>query len=140
MTSDFVLDALEQAKYARKADDDKELVSHSERVSQGVFNQYLSIRYTDRLLEAGIKASVGTAGDSYDNALAETINGLYKSELIHLRGPWKTKAAVEMATLEWVAWFNNKCLLSSIGYVQPAETDKIYYRQQQCEVLEGEVF
>lgn len=134
MTSDFVLDALEQAIYARKTGDDKELVHHSDRGSQ-----YLSIRYTDRLVEAGIKASVGTTGDSYDNALAETINGLYKTELIHHRGPWKTKAAVEMATLEWVAWFNNKRLLSSIGYIPPAEAEQNYDRQKQFEVLESEV-
>jgi len=134
MTSDFVLDALEQAIYARKPGDDEELVHHSDRGSQ-----YLSIRYTDRLVEAGIKASVGTTGDSYDNALAETINGLYKTELIHHRGPWKTKAAVEMATLEWVAWFNNKRLLGSIGYIPPAEAEQNYYRQKQFEVLESEV-
>jgi transposase InsO family protein len=123
MTSDFVLDALEQAIYARKCKNDEELVHHSDRGSQ-----YLSIRYTDRLTEAGIKASVGTTGDSYDNALAETINGLYKTELIHHRGPWKTKAAVEMATLEWVAWFNNKRLLSSIGDIPPAEAEENFYR------------
>ena len=133
MTSDFVLDALEQAIYSRKPGEDEELVHHSDRGSQ-----YLSIRYTDRLIEAGIKASVGTTGDSYDNALAETINGLYKTELIHHRGPWKTKAAVEMATLEWVAWFNNQRLLSSIGYIPPAEAEKNYYRQTQGEVLESE--
>ena len=95
MKSDFVLDALEQALYSRQPTDRDELVHHSDRGSQ-----YLSIRYTDRLSDAGIKPSVGTTGDSYDNALAETINGLYKTELIHRRGPWKTKAAVEMATLE----------------------------------------
>ena len=102
------------------------------------YTQHLSIRYTDQLIEAGIKASVGTTGDSYDNALAETINGLYKTELIHHRGPWKTKAAVEMATLEWVAWFNNQRLLSSIGYIPPAEAEKNYHKQKQCEVLESE--
>ena len=133
MTSDFVLDALEQAIYARKSGDNEELVHHSDRGSQ-----YLSIRYTDRLTEAGIKASVGTTGDSYDNALAETINGLYKTEMIHHRGPWKTKAAVEMATLEWVAWFKNQRLLSSIGYIPPAEAEMNYYRQKQSEVLENE--
>ena len=91
------------------------------------------------MIEAGIKASVGTTGDSYDNALVETINGLYKTEPIHHRGPWKTKAAVEMATLEWVAWFNNKRLLSSIGYIPPAEAEQNYDRQKQFKVLESEV-
>ena len=86
----------------------------------------MSIRCTERLLDAGIKASVGTTGDSYDNALAETTNGLYKSELIHHRSLWKTRASVEMATLEWVAWFNNKRLLSSIGCIPPAEAEMNY--------------
>jgi len=134
MTSEFVLDALEQALYARKPTNKDELVHHSDRGSQ-----YLSIRYTDRLIESGINASVGSTGDSYDNALAETINGLYKTELIHHRGPWKTKAAVEMATLEWVAWFNNKRLHSSIGYIPPAEAEENYYSQQSNVELEAEV-
>ena len=133
MASDFVLDALEQAIYARKPAEAQDLIHHSDRGSK-----YLSIRYTDRLTDAGIKASVGTTGDSYDNALAETINGLYKTELIHHRGPWKTKAAVEMATLEWVAWFNNQLLLGSIGYLPPAEAEQNYYKQKQSEVLESE--
>lgn len=98
MKSDFVLDALEQALYSRQPTDTDGLVHHSDRGSQ-----YLSIRYTDRLIDAGIKASVGSTGDSHDNALAETMNGLYKTELIHHRGPWKTKVALEMATLKWVA-------------------------------------
>ena len=123
MTSAFVLDALEQALCARKPSDKDELVHHSDRGSQ-----YLSIRYTDRLIESGIEASVGTTGDSYDNALAETINGLYKTELIHHRGPWKTKAAVEIATLEWVDWFNKKRLLSTIGYIPPMEAEENYYK------------
>ena len=91
--------------------------------------QYVSILYTERLAEAGIEPSVGSRGDSYDNALAETINGLYKAELIHRRAPWKTKEALELATLEWVAWFNHHRLLSSIGYIPPAEAEVNYYRQ-----------
>jgi putative transposase len=90
--------------------------------------QYVSIRYSERLAEAGIEPSVGSKGDSYDNALAETINGLYKAELIHRRVPWKTKEAVELATLEWVAWFNNHRLLEPIGYIPPAEAEANYYR------------
>jgi putative transposase len=97
MTTDFVLDALEQALYAREPKRDSSLIHHSDRGSQ-----YVSIRYSERLTEAGIEPSVGSKGDSYDNALAETINGLYKAELIHRRAPWKTKEAVELATLEWV--------------------------------------
>jgi transposase InsO family protein len=88
------------------------------------------------LSDAGIKPSVGTTGDSYDNALAETINGLYKTELIHRRGPWKTKAAVEIATLEWVAWFNHQRLLSSIGYISPAEAEENYHKQQSITAVE----
>jgi putative transposase len=98
MTTDFVLDALEQALYARQPERDGTLVHHSDRGSQ-----YVSIRYSERLSEAGIEPSVGSRGDSYDNALAETINGLYKTELIHRRAPWKTRESVELATLEWVA-------------------------------------
>ena len=122
MTTDFVLDALEQALYDRCPDED--LIHHSDRGSQ-----YLSIRYTERLNEAGIKPSVGSTGDSYDNALAETINGLYKAELIHRRAPWKTREAVEIATLEWVSWFNTARLLEPIGYIPPAEAEANYYRQ-----------
>jgi putative transposase len=88
-----------------------------------------TIRYSERLAEAGIEPSVGSKGDSYDNALAETVNGLYKAELIHRRAPWKTKAAVEFATLEWVSWFNNHRLLEPIGYIPPAEAEANYYRQ-----------
>ena len=102
MATDFVLDALEQALYARQPERNSSLVHHSDRGSQ-----YVSIRYSERLAEAGVEPSVGSKGDSYDNALAETINGLYKAELIHRRAPWKTKEAVELATLEWVSWFNN---------------------------------
>jgi transposase InsO family protein len=124
MRTDFVLDALEQALYARQPERAHALVHHSDRGSQ-----YVSIRYTERLAEAGIEPSVGSRGDSYDNALAETINGLYKAELIHRRAPWKSREAVELATLEWVAWFNNHRLLESIGYVPPAEAEANYYRR-----------
>ena len=124
MHTDFVLDALEQALYARQPERDGALVHHSDRGSQ-----YVSIRYSERLAEAGIEPSVGSTGDSYDNALAETINGLYKAEIIHRRGPWKTKEAVELATLEWVSWFNHHRLLEPIGYIPPAEAEANYYRQ-----------
>ena len=123
MHTDFVLDALEQALYARHPER-KALIHHSDRGSQ-----YVSIRYSERLAEAGIEPSVGSKGDSYDNALAETINGLYKTELIHRRAPWKTKAAVEVATLEWVSWFNHHRLLEPIGYIPPAEAEDLYYQQ-----------
>ena len=123
MHTDFVLDALEQALYARQPERDGALIHHSDRGSQ-----YLSIRYSERLAEAGIEPSVGRKGDSYDNALAETINGLYKAELIHRRAPWKTRAAVELATLEWVSWFNHSRLLEPIGYIPPAEAEANYYR------------
>jgi putative transposase len=124
MRTDFVLDALEQALYERKPGDDVGLIHHSDRGSQ-----YVSIRYTERLAEAGIEPSVGSAGDAYDNALAETINGLYKAEVIHRRAPWKTKESVELATLEWVAWFNLHRLLEPIGNIPPAEAEANYYRQ-----------
>jgi transposase InsO family protein len=124
MRTDFVLDALEQALYARKPERDGALIHHSDRGSQ-----YVSIRYSERLAEAGIEPSVGSKGDSYDNALAETINGLYKTELIHRRAPWKSKAAVELATLEWVSWFNHHRLLEPIGYIPPAEAEANYHRQ-----------
>jgi transposase InsO family protein len=124
MRTDFVLDALEQALYARQPERDSSLVHHSDRGSQ-----YVSIRYSERLSEAGIEPSVGSKGDSYDNALAETINGLYKAELIHRRAPWKTREAVELATLEWVSWFNHHRLLEPIGYIPPAEAEANYYRQ-----------
>jgi transposase InsO family protein len=92
--------------------------------------QYVSIRYSERLAEAGIEPSVGSTGDSYDNALAETINGLYKAELIHRRVPWKTREAVELATLEWVSWFNHHRLLEPIGYIPPAEAEANFWRDQ----------
>jgi transposase InsO family protein len=122
--TDFVLDALEQALYARRPQGSAGLIHHSDRGSQ-----YVSIRYTERLAEAGVEPSVGSVGDSYDNALAETINGLYKAELIHRRAPWKSREAVESATLEWVHWFNNHRLLEPIGYIPPAEAEQQYYQQ-----------
>ncbi|WP_375142939.1 IS3 family transposase [Aquincola tertiaricarbonis] len=125
MHTEFVLDALEQALYDRKPTEGDGLVHHSDRGSQ-----YLSIRYSERLAEAGIEPSVGSKGDSYDNALAETINGLYKAEVIHRRGPWKTKQAVELATLEWVAWFNHHRLMEPMGYIPPAEFEANYHRQR----------
>ncbi len=94
------------------------------------FTQYVSIRYSERLAEAGIEPSVGSKGDSYDNALAETINGLYKAELIHRRAPWKTKEAVELATLEWVSWFNHHRLLEPLGYIPPAEAEANAYSDE----------
>ena len=100
------------------------------------FTQYVSIRYSERLAEAGVEPSVGSKGDSYDNALAETINGLYKAELIHRRAPWKTKEAVELATLEWVAWFNTHRLLEPIGFIPPAEAEANYYRQLASQATE----
>jgi putative transposase len=118
----FVLDALEQALHDRKPVQRGGLVHHSDR---GV--QYVSIKYTERLAEAGIEPSVGSIGDSYDNALAETINGLYKAEVIHRRGPWRSFEAVEFATLEWVDWFNNRRLLEPIGNIPPAEAEERYY-------------
>ncbi len=124
MHTDFVLDALEQALYARQPGREDTLIHHSDRGSQ-----YVSIRYSERLAEAGIEPSVGSKGDSYDNALAETINGLYKAELIHRRAPWKTRESLELATLEWVSWYNHHRLLGSIGYVPPAEAEAAYYRQ-----------
>ena len=124
--ADFVLDALEQALCDRRPARQGGLVHHSDR---GV--QYVSIRYTERLAEAGSEPSVGSVGDSYDNALAETINGLFKTELIHRRGPWRSAEAVELATLEWVDWFNNRRLLEPIGNIPPAEAEARYYAQAQ---------
>ena len=118
----FVLDALEQALHERRPARRSGLVHHSDRGSQ-----YVSIRYTERLAEAGVEPSVGSVGDSYDNALAETINGLYKAEVIHRRGPWRSFEAVEFATLEWVDWFNNRRLLEPIGNIPPAEAEARYY-------------
>ncbi|MDT0636404.1 IS3 family transposase [Spectribacter hydrogenoxidans] len=122
--TDLVLDALEQALCARRLTGDSSLIHHSDR---GV--QYLSIRYTERLAESEIAPSVGSVGDSYDNALAETVIGLFKTEVIRKRGPWRNLEAVEFATLEWVDWFNRRRLLESIGYVPPAEMEAAYYAQ-----------
>ncbi|WP_155616828.1 DDE-type integrase/transposase/recombinase, partial [Xanthomonas translucens] len=122
MQTDLVLDALEQALYARKPVGPDRLIHHSDR---GV--QYVSIRYTERLVEAGLEPSVGSVGDSYDNALAETINGLYKAEVIHRTSSWRTREEVEWATLNWVDWFNNRRLLEPIGNIPPAEAEANYY-------------
>jgi putative transposase len=130
LRSDLALDALEQAIYDRPFDDIDQLVHHSDR---GV--QYLSIRYTDRLTEAGIEPSVGSIGDSYDNALAESVIGLYKTEVIRRRGPWRSLEDVEFATLEWVAWFNTHRLLEPIGYIPPVEFEESYYSHQQASAM-----
>jgi len=122
LKTDLVLDALEQALHARTGT--QGLVHHSDRGSQ-----YLSIRYTERLAEVGIASSVGSVGDSYDNALAETIIGLYKTEVIRSRGPWRNIDKVEYATLEWVDWFNHRRLLEPIGDIPPAEFEQAYYDQ-----------
>ena len=118
----FVLDALEQALHERRPAKGGGLVHQSDRGGQ-----YLSLRYTERLAEAGIAPSVGSVGGSYDNALAETVNGLFKAEVIHRRGPWRSFEAVEFATLEWVDWFNTRRLLEPIGHVPPAEAEARYY-------------
>ena len=124
LQTDFVLDALEQAIYARSRDPLTGLVHHSDRGSQ-----YLSMHYTDRLADAGIAPSVGSRGDSYDNALAESVIGLFKTEVIRRQGPWRSLEAVEFATLAWVDWFNMRRLLEPIGYVPPAEYEAQYYQQ-----------
>lgn len=118
----FVLDALEQAVHERRPAKVMGLVHHSDRGSQ-----YLSIKYSERLADAGIEPSVDSVGDSSDNALAETINGLFKAEVIHRRGPWRSVEAVEYATLEWVDWFNHRRLLEPIGSIPPAEAEANYY-------------
>ena len=123
--TDFVLDALEQALHDRRPVQKGGLIHHSDRGGQ-----YLSIRYTERLAEAGIEPSVGSVGDSYDNALAETINGLYKTELVHRQGPWRNMQDLEMATLGWVDWFNNRRLLGPIGNIPPAEAEENFYAQR----------
>ena len=128
LRSDLALDALEQALYARPASD--QLIHHSDRGSQ-----YLSIRYTEQLAEAGIEPSVGSVGDSYDNALAESVIGLYKTEVIRRRGPWRHLEAVEFATLEWVEWFNNRRLLAPIGNGPPTECEQQYYLAQKAPVM-----
>ena len=126
----FVLDALEQAVHERRPTKSMGLVHHSDRGSQ-----YLSIKYTERLAEAGIEPSVGSVGDSYDNALAETINGLFKAEVIHRRGPWRNFEGVEYATLEWVDWFYNRRLLEPIGNIPPAEAEANFYAALEPEAM-----
>jgi len=126
LQTDFVLDALEQAIYDRCGHPPAALIHHSDRGTQ-----YVSMRYTDRLADVGIAPSVGSRGDSYDNALAESVIGLYKTEVIQRRGPWRHLEAVEFATLEWVEWFNNRRLLEPIGYVPPAEYEERYDQQAQ---------
>jgi transposase InsO family protein len=125
LATDFVLDALEQAIYDRRRTGVEALVHHSDRGTQ-----YLSMRYTARLAEAGIEPSVGSRGDSYDNALAESVIGLFKTEVIQRKGPWRHLEAVEFATLTWVDWFNTRRLLEPIGYVPPAEYEARYYEQR----------
>ena len=128
LKTDLVLDALEQALYARTGTEG--LVHHSDRGSQ-----YLSIRYTERLAEAGIESSVGSVGDSYDNAMAESIIGLYKTEKIWPRGPWKNLDEVEYATLEWVDWYNNRRLLEPIGNIPPIEFEAACYEQENGQAM-----
>jgi len=125
LRSDLALNALEQAICEREQERDERLIHHSDR---GV--QYLSIRYTERLAEAGIEPSVGSKGDSYDNALAETIIGLFKTEVIHRQGPWRGFEDVEFATLNWVWWFNHHRLLEPIGYIPPVEYEEAYWRER----------
>ena len=135
LRTDLALDALEQALWARRPDTaspDRRLVHHSD-----AGGQYLSIRYTNRLTVAGIEPSVGSVGDSYDNALAESVIGLYKTELIHKRAPWKDLDQVEYATLEYVDWFNHRRLLEPIGHIPPAEKEANYHRQQKRVQLAG---
>lgn len=124
MRADFVLDALEQAWYDRQPERTDALIHDKDMGSQ-----YVSIRYSERLAEAGIEPSVGSRGDSYYIALAETINGLYKAEMLHRCAPWKTKEPLELVTLESVSWFNHHRLLEPVGYIPPAEADKNYYRR-----------
>jgi putative transposase len=125
MSADLTLDALEQALWARRVKD--KLIHHSDHGGQ-----YIAIRYTDRLDHANIDPSVGSVGDAYDNALAESVIGLYKTELIRKRAPWRTQEAVELATLEWVHWFNTKRLFEPIGNMPPAEYESIYYDEQRA--------
>lgn len=125
LRTDLALDALEQALHERRAEELDPLIHHSDRGGQ-----YVAIRYTERLAEAGIEPSVGSVGDSYDNALAESVIGLFKTEVIRRRGPWRGLEDVEFATLEWVFWFNHRRLLAPIGYVPPAEYEAAYYRAQ----------
>ena len=128
MCSDLALDALEQALWTRP--ETRQLIHHRDR---GV--QYVSISYTERLAEAGIEPSVGNVGDSYDNALAETIIGLYKAELIYKDGPWRGMQQVEFKTLDWVDWFNNRRLFEPIGNIPPVEYEEFYYQQQEAPAM-----
>jgi len=128
LRSDLALDALEQALYSRRHTGN--LIHHSDR---GV--QYVSIRYTERLAEAGIEPSVGSVGDSYDNALAESVIGLYKTEVIYRLGPWRNCEHVEFETLDWVDWFNNRRLLEPIGNIPPVEFEEIYYQSQKIPAM-----
>ena len=130
LRTDLALDALEQAIGIRRPSE--ELIHHSDRGCQ-----YLSIRYTERLAEAGLVPSVGSVGDSYDNALAETINGLFKTEVIHRCGPWRSVDEVEYAVLEWVDWFNNRRLLEPLGYLSPAAFEKAYHQHQATPAMEA---
>jgi transposase InsO family protein len=130
LRSDLALDALEQALYLRPTSDG--LVHHSDRGGQ-----YLSIRYTERLAAAGVERSVGSVGDSYDNALAESVIGLYKTEVIGPQGPWRHAEQVEFATLTWIDWFNNRRLLEPLGYTPPVEYEAAYYRQQPTPAMEA---
>jgi transposase InsO family protein len=126
----FVLDASEQALHERRPEREQGLIHHSDRGSQ-----YVSMKYTERLAEAGIEPSVGGVGDSYDNALAESINALYKAELIERRAPWRSFEAVEFATLEWVDWYNHRRLMEPLGYIPPAEAEQRYYASLECPEL-----
>ena len=138
LRTDLALDALEQALWARRpdtADPDQRLVHHSDAPLEP--GQYLSIRYTNRLTQAGIEPSVGSVGDSYDNALAESVIGLYKTELIRPRGPWRNLDQVEYATLEYVDWFNHRRLLEPIGHIPPTEKEANYHRDQNRVQLAG---
>ena len=130
LKTDIALDALEQALWSRSHTEG--LVHHSDR---GV--QYLSIRYTERLAEAGIESSVGSIGDSYDNALAESVIGLYKTEVIRREGPWKGLDDVEFATLDWVSWYNERRLLEPIGDIPPTEFEQMYYQEQPSGLVEA---
>ena len=130
LSAALALDALEQALYDRELSPRSKLIHHSDR---GV--QYLSIRYTERLCEVGIRPSVGRVGDSYDNALAETVIGLFKTEVIRQQGPWKSLEDVKFATLAWVDWFNNKRLLVPIGDIPPVEKEGEYYRKLEVSAM-----
>lgn len=130
MRTDLPLDALEMAIWGRDGQPLDGLVHHSDRGSQ-----YTSIRYTDRLVEAGAKPSVGSVGDSYDNALAESVNGLYKTELVHRKGPWRTADDLELATFEWVDWYNNRRIHGSCQNMPPADFEALFYLQDQAGIV-----